>query len=301
MLHPEDENKNENISAEEPATAAPEPKKEVKPEPEEKAAKKKAKSETADAKAEKAKAEKPAKKEAKKSDKPGEKKDKAPKKGKKTDTAKESDKSSKKKKDKADKASVKMPDDYLPRQLIFYRETVTAELKKRFRYKNVNMIPKLEKIILNVGIGEGSQNPKLLESVTKELSAIAGQKAVVTHARKSISNFKLRQGMPVGCRVTLRGWRMWEFFDRMMNIAIPRIRDFRGLSDKSFDGRGNYTFGIKEHIIFTEIDIDKIERVHGMDITFVTTANTDEEAHALLQASGWPFRRRETQSTEQAA
>ncbi len=207
-----------------------------------------------------------------------------------------------KKKDKKQAAPVAVPADYVPRLKKQYWEKIVPALMKRFSYKNVMMAPRLEKIVLNVGIGEASQNPKLLESAVEELAAIAGQRPSITRARKSISNFKLRAGMPVGCRVTLRGWRMWEFLDRLMSVAIPRIRDFRGLSDRSFDGRGSYTFGIREQIIFPEIDIDKIERVHGMDITLVTTAKTDEEAYALLEELGWPFRRRrQTQTSEQAA
>lgn len=196
----------------------------------------------------------------------------------------------KKKKDKAAEAE-KLPADYRPRLMTYYHEKVVPDLIKKFAYRNPMMVPKLQKIVLNVGVGEASQNPKLLESSAKELSQITGQKAAVARARVSISNFKLRKGMAIGCRVTLRRWQMYEFLDRFLNVAIPRIRDFRGLSDRSFDGRGNYTIGIREQIIFPEIDIDKIERVHGFDITMVTTAKTDEEAQALLLALGVPFRR----------
>lgn len=206
-----------------------------------------------------------------------------------------------KKKDKGAPAAAKPPAGYVPRLLKAYRQTVLPALMKRFKYRNAMMTPRLDKIVLNVGVGEASQNPKLLDAASQEITAITGQKPAITQARKSISNFKLRKGMPIGCRVTLRGWRMWEFLDRLLNVAIPRIRDFRGLSDRSFDGRGNYTIGIKEQIIFPEIDMDKIERVHGFDITLVTTSRTDEEAYALLDQLGVPFRRRETRSQDQAA
>lgn len=210
----------------------------------------------------------------------------------------EKGKEKKKGKEAAPKA---LPPDYAPRLLKHYRETTVPELTKRFSYKNTMMVPKLEKVVLNVGIGEASQNPKILDSASKELAVITGQKPAVSRARKSISNFKLRKGVPIGCRVTLRRWQMYEFLDRLLNIAIPRIRDFRGLSDRSFDGRGNYTIGIKEHIIFPEIDIDKIERVHGLDITLVTTARTDEEAYALLHSLGVPFRRHGGEGRDLAA
>jgi large subunit ribosomal protein L5 len=173
-----------------------------------------------------------------------------------------------------------------------YRREVVPALMKRFSYGNIMQVPRLGKISVNAGVGQATQDPKLLDSTVKELEAIVGQKVVVTRAKKSISNFKLRQGMPIGCRVTLRRARMYEFFDRFMNIAVPRIRDFRGLSDKSFDGRGNYTMGIKEHVVFPEVDVDKITRVFGMDITFATTAKTDLEAFELLKAFGMPFVRR---------
>ncbi|MCX6638978.1 MAG: 50S ribosomal protein L5 [bacterium] len=189
----------------------------------------------------------------------------------------------------------------MPRLQKIYRQDVIPELIKRFNFSNRMMVPRLEKIILNIGIGEAGQNPKLLESASKELALITGQKPVITRAHKSISNFKLRKGMPIGCRVTLRRFHMWEFMDRLLYVAIPRIRDFRGMSDRSFDGRGNYSVGIKEQIIFPEIDMDKIERMHGMDITFVTTSRTDEEAHALLTALGFPFRSRAAKPPQQAA
>jgi large subunit ribosomal protein L5 len=204
----------------------------------------------------------------------------------------------KKKKDKAGAGDIAIPAGYLPRLMTFYREQAVPQLMKRFNYSTVMMVPRLEKVVLNVGVGEASQNPKLLESSAQELGQITGRKASITRARKSISNFKLRKGMSIGCRVTLRRWVMYEFLDRFLNVAIPRIRDFRGLSDRSFDGRGSYTIGLKEQIIFPEIDIDKIERVHGMDITFVTTARTDEEAQALLQVMGVPFRKHSGEGRE---
>lgn len=162
---------------------------------------------------------------------------------------------------------------------------------KTHGYKNVNEVPKLEKIVVNLGVGEAIGDAKKLDSAVNDLTTIAGQKPVVRRARKSISNFKLREGMAVGCSVTLRGDRMYEFLDRLINVAIPRIRDFRGIPAKSFDGRGNYTLGITEQIIFPEIDYDKIDKIRGMNITIVTTAKTDEEGFELLQAFGMPFRR----------
>jgi large subunit ribosomal protein L5 len=180
----------------------------------------------------------------------------------------------------------------VPRMKKYYADTVRPALVKHFKYSNVMMAPRLEKIVVNVGVGEASQNPKLLESVSAELAQITGMKPAVARAKKSISNFKLRQGMPIGCRVTLRRNYMYEFLDRLINIAIPRIRDFRGVSDRSFDGHGNYSLGIREQIIFPEIDYDKIEKIRGMNITIVTTAKTDEEALELLKGFGFPFRRR---------
>lgn len=217
----------------------------------------------------------------------------------KADKEKKESKSGKKGKTKPDKVDAGPVE--VPRLMVEYQKTVVSALIKKFNYPNVTMVPRLEKIVLNIGVGEAVQNAKLLESAVEELKLISGQKPQVTRARRSISNFKLRQGMAIGCRVTLRRWRMWEFLDRLLNIAIPRIRDFRGLPDRSFDGRGNYSLGIREQIIFPEIDIDKIERVHGLDITFVTSARTDEEAFALLTELGIPFRRRSTQTDEQAA
>jgi large subunit ribosomal protein L5 len=171
-----------------------------------------------------------------------------------------------------------------------YRDEVAPELQKQFSYSSPMAIPKLAKIHVNLGLGEAIQNPRLLESAAKELGMITGQKPVVTKARKSIANFKLRQGMPIGCAVTLRGDRMYEFFDRLVNVAMPRIRDFRGVSPKSFDGRGNYTIGLKEQTIFPEIDYSKVDNVKGMNITIVTTARNDAEALSLLRALGMPFR-----------
>lgn len=179
-----------------------------------------------------------------------------------------------------------------PRLFEHYKKNVVPQLMKRFQYKNVMQVPRLEKISVNVGVGQATQDPKLLETAAKELELIVGQKPVITRAKKSISNFKLRAGVPIGCRVTLRRARMYEFLDRFINIAVPRIRDFRGFSEKSLDGRGNFTVGIKEQIIFPEIDVDKVTKITGMDITFVTTAKTDEEAYELLKGMGMPFVRR---------
>jgi large subunit ribosomal protein L5 len=182
-----------------------------------------------------------------------------------------------------------------------YRKDVIPAMMKRFSYSSVMQVPRLEKISVNSGVGVATQDAKLVESTVKDLEAITGQKVVVTRSKKSISNFKLREGMPIGCRVTLRQARMYEFLDRFVSVTVPRIRDFRGLSDKSFDGRGNYTIGIKEHTVFPEIDIDKIARVFGMDVTIVTTAKTDEEAYELLKGLGFPFvKRQEVLSAQEA-
>ena len=186
-----------------------------------------------------------------------------------------------------------------PRLKEMYRKTVVPTLMKQFNYKNVMQVPSLEKIAINVGVGQATQDAKLLDAVVKDLEIIVGQKVVVTRAKKAISNFKLREGLPIGSRVTLRAHHMFEFLDRFINVAVPRIRDFRGFSDKSFDGRGNYTIGIKEHIIFPEIDVDKVSKVFGMDVSFVTTARTDQEAYELLKAMGMPFvKRQETLETK---
>jgi large subunit ribosomal protein L5 len=171
-----------------------------------------------------------------------------------------------------------------------YKETVVPALMKEFSYKSVMQVPRLEKVTLNVGLGEAITNIKLLDSVQKELTMIAGQKAVVTKAKKSIAGFKLRKGMPVGCMVTLRGYMMYEFMDRFISLALPRIRDFRGVPRNSFDGHGNYALGVKEQFLFPEIDYDKVEIVHGMDIIICTSAKTDEEGRALLAQLGMPFK-----------
>ena len=177
-----------------------------------------------------------------------------------------------------------------PRLQTYYEEQVRPKLSEQFGFTNSMRVPRLEKIVLNVGLGEAPKNPKLVDFVVEEMSAISGQRAVVTRAKKAISNFGLRQGMPIGATVTLRGARMYEFLDRFITVAVPRMRDFRGLPNKSFDGRGNYSFGIKEQMIFPEIDFDKVEKIHGMDITIVTTAGRDDLALALLREFGWPFR-----------
>ena len=178
----------------------------------------------------------------------------------------------------------------MARLLSKYREEILPALREEFGYRNVLEVPRLEKIVVNVGLGEGSRTPELLDAAAEELAAITGQRPVITRARKSIANFRLRQGMPVGCRVTLRGTRMYEFLDRLVNASLPRIRDFRGVSPKAFDGRGNYTLGLKEQILFPEIEYDKVSNVHGMDVCIVSTAKTDEEARALLRHFGMPFR-----------
>jgi len=183
--------------------------------------------------------------------------------------------------------------EYVPRYFVKYKEEIVPHLMKKFGYKNINQVPKIEKICLNMGIGDAKQDAKLLESAMADMTTVSGQKPAITAAKKSISNFKLREGMKVGCRVTLRRQRMYEFLDRFISIAVPRIRDFRGLQDNAFDGRGNYSVGIKEQIIFPEINVDKIDRIRGMDITIVTTAKSDEEAYELLQAFGMPFRKSE--------
>lgn len=172
-----------------------------------------------------------------------------------------------------------------------YKEEVVPALVKRFGYANVMMVPRMSKIVINIGLGEAKDDIKVLEGAMKELAAITGQKSKITRARKAIANFKLRAGQPIGCKVTLRGNRMYEFFDRLVTVAIPRIRDFRGVPTKSFDGRGNYTFGLEEQVVFPEVDYDKIDSIRGMDITIVTTAGTDEEAFELLRLMNMPFRR----------
>jgi large subunit ribosomal protein L5 len=171
-----------------------------------------------------------------------------------------------------------------------YEQDLMPALTKEFRYTSPMEVPRLEKIVLNIGLGEAIQNIKVLDAAMEELALIAGQRPVVTRARKSIASFKLREGMPIGCMVTLRKGRMYDFFYKLVNVALPRVRDFRGLSDKALDGRGNFTLGIKEHIIFPEIDYDKIDKIKGLNITIVTTAKTDEEGKALLKMMGMPFR-----------
>lgn len=173
----------------------------------------------------------------------------------------------------------------------FYSDECVPQLMKEFGYGNIMEVPRLEKITLNMGLGEAVQNPKIIESASQELSMIAGQKAVVTRAKKSIATFKLREGMPIGCRVTLRGDRMYDFLAKLVHVALPRVRDFRGVSFKAFDGRGNYSLGVKEHIIFPEIDYDKIDKIKGLNIAITTTAKSDKEGRFLLKAMGFPFRK----------
>lgn len=196
-----------------------------------------------------------------------------------------------------EKAAAGMPTDAAPkvregtpRLQAYYVSTIRPRLAKQFGLSNPHQIPQLVKIVLNVGLGDASKNPKQLEAVVEELALVSGQRAVVTRAKKAIANFGLRAGVPVGVRVTLRGPRMYEFLDRFISLAVPRIRDFRGLPNRSFDGRGNYTFGIKEQLIFPEINYDKVEKIHGMDITLVTSAKRDDLAMGLLREFGWPFR-----------
>ena len=174
-----------------------------------------------------------------------------------------------------------------------YTAEIAPALMKKFEYKSPMQIPRLDKIVVNVGCGEARDNTKVIDAVVNDISLITGQKPVVTHARKSVANFKLREGMPVGVKVTLRAERMWEFLDRLFNVALPRVRDFRGINPNAFDGRGNYALGLKEQLIFPEIEYDKIDKIRGMDIIMVTTANTDEEAKALLELLGAPFAREE--------
>jgi large subunit ribosomal protein L5 len=206
-------------------------------------------------------------------------------------------KQEKKGKQQAEAAAEKAPESNEPvepapraRLMDFYEQQVRGKLQQQFGFKNPHEIPKLKKIVLNVGMGDAPKNPKGLDAAVVELASISGQQPVVTRAKKAIANFNLREGQPIGCAVTLRGGRMFEFLDRFITIAVPRMRDFRGLPTKSFDGRGNYTLGIKEQMIFPEIDYDKVERIHGMDITFVTSAGRDDTALALLRELGMPFR-----------
>jgi large subunit ribosomal protein L5 len=177
----------------------------------------------------------------------------------------------------------------IPRLREKYDNEVVPALREKFGYKSIMEVPKIEKVVVNMGVGDSKENSKLLDAAVKDMTTITGQKAVVTKAKKSISNFKLRQGMPIGCKVTLRGAQMYEFTDKLFNIALPRVRDFKGVSTKAFDGRGNYSLGLKEQLIFPEMEYDKIEKLRGMDIIFVTTAKTDEEARELLRLMGMPF------------
>ena len=170
-----------------------------------------------------------------------------------------------------------------------YDNEITKKMTEKFGYKNPMMVPKIDKIVINMGVGEAKENSKLLDTAVKEMETIAGQKAVLTRAKNSVANFKIREGMPIGCKVTLRGEKMYEFVDRLINLALPRVRDFRGVNPNAFDGRGNYALGIKEQLIFPEIEYDKIDKVRGMDVIFVTTAKTDEEARELLKQFNMPF------------
>ncbi len=180
---------------------------------------------------------------------------------------------------------------YTPRLAKRYQDEITPALKTKFNFTSVMQVPRLTKICLNQGVNGATSDKKLVDIALQEMTAIAGQKAVASHARKAISNFKLREGMPIGARVTLRGERMFEFLDRLVSVSLPRVRDFKGVNNKGFDGRGNYTLGVKEQIIFPEMEIDKVTKIQGMDITFVTTAKNDEEAYALLEALGMPFKK----------
>lgn len=173
----------------------------------------------------------------------------------------------------------------------FYKDNVVSDLQKQFGYTSVMQVPRIEKITLNMGVGEALADKKVLENAASDMAAISGQKPMITKARRSVAGFKIREGYPIGCKVTLRGARMWDFFERLVTIAIPRVRDFRGLNAKSFDGRGNYSMGVREQIIFPEIDFDKVDKVRGLDITITTSAKTDEEGRALLTAFNFPFRK----------
>jgi large subunit ribosomal protein L5 len=203
----------------------------------------------------------------------------------------EENKSKKGKKEKQEaEVSTRVEEGYTARLLAQYKKEIMPALMKRFGYKNALQVPKLRKIVVNMGVGDGLKDAKLMDAAVDDMMTITGQRPVVTRAKKSVASFKLRKGMPVGCKVTLRGLRMYEFFDRLVNVAIPRIRDFRGLAADSFDGHGNYTFGIREQMVFPEIDYDKVVKIRGMDIIMNTTAQTDEEAFELLKALGMPFR-----------
>ena len=191
------------------------------------------------------------------------------------------------------KSKKEAPVAYVPRLKVRYEQEVVPALMKEFGIDNVMAVPRIEKVVLNIGLGEATQNIKLLDTAAEELSLIAGQRATITRARKSIAAFKVREGMPIGCRVTLRGTRMWDFLDRLINVALPRVRDFRGLPDGSFDGRGNYTLGVKDHLIFPDLDYDKVDRSKGMNVTVVTSADRNDTALYLLRQLGMPYRRRE--------
>jgi large subunit ribosomal protein L5 len=171
-----------------------------------------------------------------------------------------------------------------------YKQEIVPKMMDRFEYKNINQVPVIERVVLNIGVGEAIQNPKSLDGAVNDLTVITGQKPVITKAKKSIAGFKLREGMPIGCKVTLRGDRMYDFLDRLMNLALPRVRDFRGVSPQAFDGRGNFSLGIKEQTIFPEIEYDKMDKIRGLEVVIVTTAKTDEEARELLKSMGMPFR-----------
>lgn len=208
-------------------------------------------------------------------------------------TDKQEDTKGKKSSKKSEEREVFVEEKIPVRLFDVYRSEIIKGLSDKFGYKNPLQVPKLEKISINVGVGAATQDPKMVDVIVKELENIAGQKPVITIAKKSVSNFKLREGMKIGCKVTLRKARMYEFLDKLINIAIPRIRDFRGVPDKAFDGNGNYTLGLKEHVIFPEINIDNVTKHFGMDITFVTSAKTDDEAKELLRSFGMPFVKRE--------
>lgn len=194
---------------------------------------------------------------------------------------------------KSKKKPSKSPVAYVPRLKQRYQQEVVPALMKEFGIDNVMAVPRVEKVVLNIGLGEATQNIKLLDEAAEELSLIAGQRATITRARKSIAAFKVREGMPIGCRVTLRGARMWDFLDRLITVALPRVRDFRGLPDGSFDGRGNYTLGVKDHLIFPDLDYDKVDRSKGLNVTIVTSAQRNDTALYLLRQLGMPYRRRE--------
>jgi large subunit ribosomal protein L5 len=194
-----------------------------------------------------------------------------------------------------------MADAYTPRMKKLYDDRIVKAMTEKFGYKNRMEVPKIEKIVINMGVGEATQDKKKVEQAASEMEAIAGQKPVITKAKKSIAQFKLREGMPIGCKVTLRRERMYEFLDRLITIALPRVRDFRGLNAKSFDGRGNYAMGLKEQIVFPEINYDRIEKVRGMDVIVTTTANTDDEARELLRLFGFPFPREDADEQKKAA